>query len=369
MLPDNSQELFYRIALTFVQEVGPITAKTLVEHYGTAEAIFKAPLKELKSLSGLGETRTKGFRDEALFPRVEEELNYIQKHSVRVLWFWDDDYPHRLKNCTDAPVLLYYTGNANLSPEKAVAVVGTRKYSDYGQRATEQLVEELKDMGITIISGLAHGIDTIAHKAALKHGLPTIGVVGHGLDKMYPAANRNLAKEMITNGGVLSEYPSGTPGDRAHFPMRNRIVAGLSDITVVVESDIKGGALITARVADSYNRDVAAFPGRIYDAKSSGCNELIRTNIASMITCADDLLELMNWKEAGKKKPVQKQLFINLSPEEKTVYDVLGSKDMVHADELLHLCNMTSSQLASTLLMMEMQGLVKALPGKFYRLD
>lgn len=369
MLPDNDQELFYRIALTFVQDTGPVTARKLVEHFGSAEAIFKASFKELKTISGRGENRTKAFRDETIFPRVKDELNYIKKHNVSVLWFYDEGYPERLKNCVDAPVLLYYTGNADLSPEKTVAVVGTRKYSDYGQRATEQLVEELRDTGVTIISGLAHGIDTIAHKAALKNGLPTIGVVGHGLDKMYPAANRNLAKEMIANGGVLSEYPSGTPGDRAHFPMRNRIVAGLSDITVVVESDIKGGALITARVADSYNRDVAAFPGRVYDAKSSGCNELIRTNIASMITCADDLLELMNWKEEGKKKPVQKQLFINLSPEERTVYDVLGSKDMVHADELLHVGNMTSSQLASTLLMMEMQGLVKALPGKFYRLD
>lgn len=369
MLPENDQELFYRIALTFVKDVGAVTAKKLIDQYGTAGAVFKAPLKELRTVAGMSELRAKGFRDEELFPKVEAELNFIQKHNATVLWLWDDNYPGRLKNCTDAPVLLYYTGNADLNPPKAVAVVGTRKYSDYGQRATEQLVEELKDTGVTIISGLAHGIDTIAHKAALRNGLPTIGVVGHGLDKMYPAANKNLAKEMMLNGGVLSEYPSGTPADRAHFPMRNRVVAGLSDITVVVESDIKGGALITARVADSYNRDVAAFPGRIYDAKSSGCNELIRTNIASMITCADDLLELMNWKEAGKKKPVQKQLFINLSPEEKTVYDVLGSKDMVHADELLHVCNMTSSQLASTLLMMEMQGLVKALPGKFYRLD
>lgn len=369
MLPENDQELFYRIALTFVQDTGPVTARKLVEHFGSAEAVFNASLKELKTVSGRGENRTKAFRDDTIFPRVEEELNYIQKHHVSVLWYYDEGYPERLKNCADAPLLLYYTGNAKLNPEKAVAIVGTRKYTDYGQRATEQLVEELKDTGVTVVSGLAHGIDTIAHKASVKYGMPTIGVVGHGLDKMYPAANKNLAKEMMGNGGVLSEYPSGTPGDRAHFPMRNRIVAGLSDITVVVESDIKGGALITARVADSYNRDVAAFPGRIYDAKSSGCNELIRTNIASMITCADDLLELMNWKEAGKKKPVQKQLFINLSPEEKTVYDVLGSKDMVHADELLHVCNMTSSQLASTLLMMEMQGLVKALPGKFYRLD
>lgn len=369
MLPDTSQELFYRIALTFVQDVGAITARKLVEHYGSASAIFNTSLKDLKSITGLGEVRTKGFKDEAVLARAEQEIEYLQKHDVRVLWVQDDDYPHRLKNCTDAPVLLYYTGNADVNAVKTVAVIGTRKYTDYGQRVCEQLLEELKDNNILIMSGLAAGIDTIAHKAALRNNLPTIGVLGHGLDKMYPAANKNLAKEMQQSGGVLTEYASGTIADRAHFPMRNRIVAGMSDVTVVVESDIKGGALITARIADSYNRDVAAFPGRIYDSKSSGCNELIRTNIASMITCADDLLELMNWKGDAKAKPLQKQLFINLNPDEQKVFDILNGKDHVHADELLHLSGMTSSIIASTLLMMEMQGLVKALPGKFYRLD
>lgn len=369
MLPKTNQELFYRIALTFVKEVGAITARKLVEHYGNAEAVFKAPLKELKAFNGLGELRSKGFKDEAVFARAEEEMTYIEKNEVSVMWFQDDNYPERLKNCTDAPVLMYYTGNTAVSPAKVVAVIGTRKYTDYGQRVCEQMLEELKDSGILIMSGLAAGIDTIAHKAAVKNNLPTIGVLGHGLDKMYPAANRNLAKEMQLNGGVMTEYASGTIADRGHFPMRNRIVAGMSDVTVVVESDIKGGALITARIADSYNRDVAAFPGRVYDSKSSGCNELIRTNIAAMITCADDLLEMMNWKGDTKAKPVQKQLFINLNPEERVVYDILNGKDHVHADELLHLSGMTSSMIASTLLMLEMQGLVKALPGKYYRLD
>jgi DNA processing protein len=369
MLPDTSQELYYRIALTFVKDVGAITARKLVEHYGSATAIFNTSLKELKAFTGLGEVRSKAFKDEAVLSRAEEELKYIDKNNVQVLWVSEENYPHRLKNCTDAPVLLYYTGNADVNTAKTIAVIGTRKYTDYGQRVCEQFLEELKDSGILIMSGLAAGIDTIAHKAALKNNLPTIGVLGHGMDMMYPAANRNLAKEMQGNGGVLTEYASGTIADRAHFPMRNRIVAGMSDVTVVVESDIKGGALITARIADSYNRDVAAFPGRIYDNKSSGCNELIRTNMASMITCADDLLELMNWKGDTKAKPVQKQLFLNLNPDERTVFDLLNGKDHVHADELLHLSGMTSSMIASTLLMMEMQGLVKALPGKFYRLD
>lgn len=369
MLPDTSQELFYRIALTFVKDVGVVTARKLIDHYGSATAVFNAPLKDLKSLSGLGEVRSKAFKDEAILHRAEEELKYVEKNSVGVLWVKDEDYPKRLAACTDAPILLYYTGKADVNAAKVVAVIGTRKYTDYGQRTCEQLLEELKDSGILIMSGLAAGIDTIAHKAAMQSNLPTIGVLGHGLDKMYPAANKNLARDMQEQGGVMTEYASGTIADRAHFPMRNRIVAGMSDVTVVIESDIKGGAMITARIADSYNRDVAAFPGRIYDNKSSGCNELIRTNIANMITSADDLLELMNWKGDTKAKPVQKQLFINLNQEEQTVFDLLNGKDHVHADELLHKSSLTSSMLASTLLMMEMQGLVKALPGKYYRLD
>lgn len=369
MLPDNSRELLYRIALTFVKDVGAITARKLVEQFGSAEAIFSAPLKELKSFNGLGEVRSRGFKDEAAFARAEQEIEYIHKNDIRPMWMQDDDFPQRLKECNDAPVLLYYKGNAAVNTERVIAVIGTRKYTDYGQRACEQLLEELKDNNILVMSGLAAGIDTIAHKTAVKNNLPTIGVLGHGLDMMYPAANRNLAKEMQERGGVLTEYASGSTADRAHFPMRNRIVAGMSDVTIVIESDVKGGAMITARIADSYNRDVAAFPGRIYDSKSSGCNELIRTNIASMITNADDLLELMNWKDGAKAKPVQKQLFINLNPEEQKLFDLLNGKDHLHADELLYQSGLTSSQLASTLLMMEMQGLVKALPGKFYRLD
>jgi DNA processing protein len=249
-----------------------------------------------------------------------------------------------------------------------VAVIGTRKYTDYGQRLCEDLIEGLKGEEDTlIISGLAHGIDTIAHKSALKNNLSTIGVLGHGLDRIYPATNKNLSKEMQEHGGLLSEFPSNTLPDKSNFPMRNRIVAGISDVTVVVESDISGGALITARIASSYNRDVAAFPGRVHDNKSSGCNELIRTNVAAMITKADDLLELMGWQKDKKNKTVQKQLFLNLSAEEQTIINILQTKDSVHADELLHASDMTNSQLAGVLLGLEMQGLIKALPGKFYR--
>lgn len=369
MLPNNENELLYRIALTYVKDVGPVRARKIIEHYGSAEAIFKAPVKELKTITGLGEVRSKAFKDKEPLEFAEQELKHVQDNGIEVLWIQDECYPERLKACADAPVLLYYKGNTDLETDKVVAVIGTRKYTDYGQRICEHLVEDLKGQGVLVVSGLAHGIDAIAHKASVEHNVPTVGVLGHGLDMIYPAANRNLSKAMLENGGLLTEYPSGTRPDRAHFPMRNRIVAGMSDVTVVIESDVKGGALITARLADSYNRDVAAFPGRIYDNKSSGCNELIKTNIAAMITSADDLLELMNWADASTRKPVQRQLFINLSEPEQKVYDVLKEKDSVHADELLHQCSMSNSLLAATLLQLEMQNLIKALPGKFYRLD
>jgi DNA processing protein len=372
MLPEHNSDLLYRLALTFIKDIGPKRAKALLAQFEHITDIFKAPLKKLCTIEGIGEAVARVMRDDipAALEKAETELKFITKHEIQTLWIEDDNYPARLKQCIDAPVLLFYKGSANLDASKTVAVIGTRKYTDYGQRICEELIEGLKQQeDLIIISGLAHGIDTIAHKHAVKQGIPTIGVMGHGLDRIYPPTNKALSKEMVQNGGLLSEYPSGIDPDRENFPMRNRIVAGISDVTVVVESDISGGALITARIAGSYNRDVAAFPGRVYDTKSSGCNELIRTNSAAMITCADDLLELMGWQTDRKPKSVQKQLFINLSAEEQAIIDVLQSKDMVHADELFHTANLPNSQLAATLLGLEMQGLIKALPGKYYRIN
>ncbi|WP_276134651.1 DNA-processing protein DprA [Polluticoccus soli] len=370
MLPVDNETLFYRIALTFVKDIGPRRSRTLLEQFGDAPAIFKAPLKELKKIDGLTETRVKAFKDPQVLAQAETELKYVEKNQVQILWFGEDTYPQRLKNCSDAPVLLYHKGNTDLNAQKIVAVIGTRKSTDYGHRVTEGLLNSLKGQeNMVISSGLAHGIDALAHKYSLQVGLPTVGVLGHGLDRVYPATNKQLAKEMMENGGLLSEFPSGTLPDRSNFPMRNRIVAGISDVTVVVESDIKGGALITARIADSYNREVAAFPGRVYDTRSSGCNELIRTNVAAMITNADDLLELMNWNTGKKQKPVQKQLFIQLSEDEQKIVDLLQTKDSMHADELLYQTGIANSQLPAVLLQLEMQGLIKALPGKQYRMN
>ena len=250
------------------------------------------------------------------------------------------------------------------------AVVGTRKNTDYGLKLTEELIDGLSAVeGLTVMSGLALGIDAIAHKRCVAKGIPNVGVLGHGLDNVYPFTNKPLAMQMLENGGLLTEFPSGTLPDRSNFPMRNRIVAGMSDVTVVVESHASGGALITAKLAAGYNREVAAFPGRVNDTRSAGCNDLIRINLAALITGADDLVQMMNWDGGKKKKAVQKQLFINLSQDEQKIIDLLQTKDNAHADELLYHTGLASNVLASTLLQLEMQGVVKAMPGKFYRIS
>ena len=369
MLPkEENEELFYQLALTFVPGIGAKTGRVLLEHFGSARAIFKVPLKELKNADGIGEVKAKGFRDGEVMVRAERELNFVLKNELSVLYN-GNGYPKRLNNCSDAPLLLFYKGNADLDATKIVAIVGTRKNTDYGHKLCEELVEGLQSLeNVLVISGLALGIDAIAHKKCVQIGLPTVGVLGHGLDKIYPYNHKSLADQMVENGGLLAEFPSETALDRTNFPMRNRIVAGLSDVTVVVESHIAGGALITAHMACGYNREVAALPGRVNDSRSAGCNELIRTNIAAMITKAEDLTELMNWDKEAKPKAVQKQLFLNLLPEEQKIVDLLQTKDRVHADELFHYTGLSNSLLAATLLQLEMQGLIKTLPGKNYRM-
>jgi DNA processing protein len=365
----HSDELFYQLALSFVPEVGAKTARSLYEHFGSATDIFKAPLRDIKLIAGMSEAKAKGFRDEEVLKKTEAELRITEKHGINILFQKQGNYPSRLTNCIDSPMVLYYRGNANLDAKKIVAIVGTRKSTDYGQRLCDELIEGLRSQeDILIISGLAAGIDTMAHKKCVDLQIPTVGVLGHGLDRMYPVGNKKLAKEMIENGGLLTEFPFDTVPDKGKFPMRNRVVAGLADVTVVVESPKAGGSLITGRLANGYNRDVAAFPGRVNDSRSVGCNDLIRTNVAAMITCADDLLDLMNWK-ANKRQPVQKQLFITLTPEEQTIIDILQAKYQVHADELYHQTGYNNSILAATLLGLEMQNLVKSLPGKYYRMN
>lgn len=264
-------ELFYQLAVTLVPNIGDVQAKILVQHFGDAQSIFKAKTTALEKLDGIGEVRAHSIKHFNDFHLAEAELLFIEKYKIRTLFLTDDGYPKRLLNCYDSPTLLFYKGTADLNASRIVAVVGTRSNTDYGKAFTETFIKNLADQNVLIISGLAYGIDAVAHKASVKAGLPTVGVVGHGLSKIYPSQHSELAKEMIAaGGGLLSEFFHDTKPDKHNFPLRNRIVAGLSDAVVIVESSVKGGSMITASLADAYNRDVFAVPGRTSDKASAG---------------------------------------------------------------------------------------------------
>ena len=284
------------------------------------------------------------------------------------LFIKSENYPQRLLNCYDSPTLLYYKGNADLNAAKIVSIVGTRSNSDYGKNICEKLIEDLAEQNVLILSGLAFGIDSIAHKASLKNKLKTVGVMAHGLDKVYPAQNKSLAVDMLSQGGLLTDFMSGTNPDRQNFPRRNRIVAGICDALIVIESSAKGGSLITAELANNYNKDVFAVPGRVNDSRSEGCNYLIKNNKALLITSADDLLHIMNWKDAPKKVKQQRELFIELTADEKIITNILKERENIQIDELYFKSGLSSSAVANALLMLEMQGVVACLPGKVFKL-
>lgn len=372
MLPKKeNNDLFYQLALTMIDGIGAKSALALLRHFGNAPEIFKASLRELKAVEGLGEHRARAIKNHDTFDQATKEMMFLEQHQVAALFLDDPRYPLRLKQCADAPVLVYYKGTADLNASKILAVIGSRKNTEYGDKLCEELIESLKSVsGVVVVSGLAHGIDGIAHRLSLKNSIPTIGVLGHGLDMLYPPSHRSMAQEMQAagNGGLLTEFPSGTKLSPSNFPVRNRLVAGMCDATVVVESNEKGGAMITAFMAASYNREVAAFPGRVSDTRSAGPLKLIRLQIASLIRSGQDLLELMSWQETPKKKISQPKLFVSLSEEEQKVVDVLTDQEAVHTDELMLQTGLSSAMLASVLLQLEMQDLVKSLPGKRYRL-
>ena len=364
-----NNDLLYQVALTHVPNIGDVHAKALINIYGDAAAVFKAPKKQLENMEGIGTIRANSIKHFNDFKSCETEISFIEKYKISPLFITDNNYPRRLLNCYDSPVLLYYRGCANLNAAKIISIVGTRNNSDYGKQVCEKMMEDLSKQNILIVSGLAFGIDTIAHKAALKNNLQTIAVLAHGLNMIYPLQNKSLAKQMTEQGGLLTDFKSNTNPDKQNFPKRNRIVAGICDGLVVIESAKKGGSLITAELANSYNKDVFAIPGRTNDTKSEGCNYLVKNNKASLITCADDLLDIMNWKE--KEKPFikkQRELFIELTPDEKIITGILQEKEIVAIDELYLKSGLSSSAAAQALLMLEMQGVVISLPGKLYKL-
>lgn len=363
-------ELLYQLALTLVPDIGDAQAKLLIRHFGEAKAIFKAKSPALNKIKGLSAPAIQSLLHFNDFSRAEEEIKFIEKYKIKTLFLTDEAYPQRLLNGFDSPSLLFYKGDANLNASRVISIVGTRSHTDYGKQFTEKLISDLAAHDILIISGLAYGIDSIAHRAALKTSLPTVGVVGHGLDMIYPPENATLAKDMVKeNGGILSEFFSGTKPDRFNFPLRNRIVAGMGDATIVIETLQKGGSMITAKLADAYNRDVFAVPGRSTDKMSKGCNYLIKHNKAIMLTDAEDLLDVMGWKESKRSKPKkQRELFIELTQEEQQLVALLQEKESVHIDEINLRSGLTSSAIAAAILNLELQNIIASLPGKMYKI-
>lgn len=365
-------ELLYQIALTLIPGIGPVQAKILIENLGAAASIFTAKESKLKTIEGIGEIRARAIKSFTDLKEAEEEISFIEKYKINPLFITDKNYPRRLLNCYDSPTLLYYKGDADLNSSKIVAVVGTRNHTEYGKQFTEKFIEELAEQNVLVISGLAFGIDAIAHKASLKNNLATIGVLAHGLDQVYPSQHAALAKDIVKkNGGLLTEFKSRTQPDKHNFPIRNRIVAGLGDAIIVVETGIKGGSMITAELANGYNKDVFAVPGKVTDVKSSGCNHLIKSNKAVLLTEAKELVEIMNWEEKSKNKKErksQREIFIEMTENEKIVFNILKETDSVHIDELNFKSSLNSSAVAAAILSLELQNVVVSLPGKIYQL-
>lgn len=365
-----SNNLKYKIALSMLPGIGGVLARNLVAYTGSVREIFSTSYTTLTKIPGIGEFNARKIKNADVLGRAEREIEFIEKNKIEVSFYTDESFPRRLKSCTDAPILIYSKGKINFDEQRVISIVGTRNATDYGKTVVEELIKSFAERKykILVVSGLAYGIDVQAHRSALKYGMPTVGVVAHGLDKMYPALHRKTASEMESNGGVITDFHSETKIDPQNFIKRNRIIAGLADATIVVESAPKGGALITADIASSYNRDVFAYPGRAGDVYSQGCNQLIKNNGASLITGIDDLEYFMGWESTQKPDAVQPSLFIELTREEQQTVDLLKAKGDMFIDQIASELQMPISKVSTTLMNLEFKNVILALPGKMYKL-
>lgn len=361
-------ELFALLALVNAPSIGNLMAKKLLSFCEAPSDIFKENQRQLAKIPGFNPGVYKALKDPKNFRLAEKELKFIEQNCLETLYFKDATYPANLAHCIDAPILLFQKGKVNFNNQKILSIVGTRKMTSYGASVLENLFKDLQAFNPIIVSGLAYGVDIYAHEMAIKHKLQTLGILAHGLDMLYPALHKKFAAKMVKNGGLLTEFCSGIPPEKQNFVRRNRIVAGISKATLVVESAAVGGSLITASMANSYNRDVFAIPGRISDPFSIGCNQLIKTNRAAVLTSAKDLAYILNWqKDDHASKAVQKQLFISLEPLEKRIFDYLNNEGKQQLDLIALHCNLPIYQTASVLLKLELKGLAKPLPGKYFK--
>ena len=366
----DPKDLKYTLALSMIPGIGCITGKKLITVFGNAENVFRCAGDPASAKSGLMLLMSRWAGNVELWRRTEEELKFIEKYKLKVLFFEDEDYPVRLADCYDSPVFMFYKGNADLNTSKVIGIVGTRSATDYGKGVTRDLVAGLAGEAPLIVSGLAYGIDSQAHRAALDFGLSTVGVLGHGLDRIYPMNNKAMAEKMIGQGGLATEFFSRTEPDRENFPMRNRILAGLCDAIVVVEAALEGGALITADIASSYGRGVFVVPGRVTDTFSGGCNLLAKIKKAETIRNADDLIYEMGWKDREKPAPqAPPKLFIPLSEDEEKIVEILQSEGDLTVDEISRKSELPVSRVAVALLTLELENVVRSKPGKQYSLS
>lgn len=363
----TESDLLYLLALQNVAKIGDITAKKLISHCGSAEAIFKEKKRNLLLIDGIGSTTISDVFGSYHFEAAEKELKYIKENDIECSYFMDNNYPEKLKHCIDGPILLFQSGNIDLKKQRIISIVGTRKITTYGIMFCEQLVEQLAIFNPVIVSGFAYGTDITAQKAALKHNLQTIGCLAHGLNQIYPAVHKKYVADIEKNGGFMTDFWSTSNPDRENFLKRNRIIAGLSEATIVIESAEKGGSLVTADIANSYNRDVFAVPGRTTDSQSIGCNNLIKFQKAHVLSNPLDVPYILNWELEDQKKPaIQKQLFVELDEQEKVIFNYLKERDKEMLDIIAIECQIPIFKVAGILLNMELKGVIRPLPGKLF---
>jgi DNA processing protein len=361
--------LKHKIALGLIPRIGDVNARKLVSYFGCVEAIFDEPFRNLIKIPGIGSGLAKYITERSYLEAAEREAEYISGSGIRTYFYLDPDYPYRLRQCDDSPVVFFFKGNCDLDSPGILSVVGTRNATTRGRETCEKIIGEISEnhSDLIIVSGLAYGIDIAAHKAAMNSKLKTIAVLGHGLKTIYPSIHASIARSMISNGGLLTDFLSDTLPERNNFLRRNRIIAGLSDATLVVESGFKGGALITADIANSYNRDVFAVPGRPDDQWSAGCNALIKNNKAALVESAADIEYLLGWKSEKARQPVQRSLFSELDENEKRIYELLIKQGEMNIDSICRELEMPVFVLSSMLLQMEFKGVLKCYPGNLYR--
>jgi DNA processing protein len=362
--------LKHKIALGLIPRIGDINARKLVSHLGNVEAVFHEPYRNLVKIPGIGSGLAKYISDRTYLEIAEKEAEYVTKNRIRTFFYLDNDYPFRLRQCDDSPVVFFFKGTSDLNSPKILSVVGTRSATPRGRELCEKIIGGLAvgHPDLVIVSGLAYGIDIASHKAALSNNLQTIGVLGHGFKTIYPSIHRSTAEAMVSNGGLLSDFLSDALPERNNFIKRNRIIAGIADATLIVESGIKGGALITADIANSYNRDVLAVPGRPGDQWSAGCNSLIKSNKAALAENSDDIEYLLDWKSEKSKPSVQRTLFSELDETEKSVFEFLSAESELTIDSICRSLNIPVYKLSAILLQMEFKGLIKCYPGNLYRI-